>query len=168
MTEFCLMSSEDEADHFYGVLDRLPLPMHEAPWRDTPAAELRKQTALGHVSSRGSIVQLTSREPDAVMRAAARWLDDLGRMPVFASDNNGFDYSFLNWYFHHTTRRNPFGHSSHNLKDLYKGVSGSARADMRKLRRTRHTHHPVDDCRGNYEAFRQFAHRIGVDLGAVA
>jgi hypothetical protein len=34
---------------------------------------------------------------------------------VFVSDNNGFDWQFINWYFWHFTGANPFGHSSTNL-----------------------------------------------------
>jgi len=34
---------------------------------------------------------------------------------MFVSDNNGFDWQFINWYFHHFTGKNPFGFSSTNL-----------------------------------------------------
>ena len=57
------------------------------------------------------------------MEAFARWLaaHSTGR-PMFISDNNGFDWQFINWYFHHFLGKNPFGHSSTNLGSLYKGV----------------------------------------------
>ena len=42
--------------------------------------------------------------------------------PVFVSENNGFDWQFINWYFHHFTGANPFGFSSTNLGSLYKGL----------------------------------------------
>ena len=41
---------------------------------------------------------------------------------IFISDNNGFDWQFINFYFHHFLGNNPFGHSSTNLGSLYKGL----------------------------------------------
>jgi hypothetical protein len=71
------------------------------------------------------------------------------------SDNNGFDWQFINWYFHHFLGKNPFGHSSTNLGSLYKGVVRNMFASFKRLRKTKHTHHPVDDARGNAEAMLQ-------------
>ena len=68
------------------------------------------------------------------------------------SDNNGFDWQFINWYFHHFTGSNPFGFSSTNLGSLYKGIVRDTSQNFKHLRKTRHTHHPVDDARGNAEA----------------
>lgn len=92
-------------------------------------------------------------EPAAVMRAFRQWLGDnaKGRL-MFVSDNNGFDWQFVNWYFHHFLGANPFGHSSSNLGSLYKGLVGDTSRNFKHLRRTRHTHHPVDDAKGNAEA----------------
>jgi DNA polymerase III epsilon subunit-like protein len=70
----------------------------------------------------------------------------------FVSDNNGFDWQFVNWYFHHFLGRNPFGHSSINLGSLYKGLVKDMFQNFKHLRKTAHTHNPVDDARGNAEA----------------
>ena len=70
----------------------------------------------------------------------------------FISDNNGFDWQFVNWYFHHFLETNPFGFSSTNLGSLYKGVVRDTFKNFKHLRKTRHTHHPVDDAKGNAEA----------------
>ncbi len=72
--------------------------------------------------------------------------------PVFISDNNGFDWQFINWYFHHFLGTNPFGHSSTNLGSLYKGVVRDTFQNFKHLRKAAHTHHPVDDALGNAEA----------------
>jgi len=72
--------------------------------------------------------------------------------PCFISDNNGFDYMFVCWYFWHFLNDNPFGHSSSNLGSLYKGMSKDMFKNFKKLRKTKHTHHPVDDAKGNAEA----------------
>lgn len=94
-------------------------------------------------------------EPKGCMDAFARWVHDQNRQggrPMFVADNNGFDWQFVNWYFHHFTGANPFGFSSTNLGSLYKGMERDMRASFKHLRRTRHTHNPVDDARGNAEA----------------
>ena len=96
---------------------------------------------------------LTFDDPKLVMEQFATWinLNSNGR-PFFISDNNGFDWQFINWYFHHFTGNNPFGHSSSNLGSLYKGFAKDAFANFKHLRKTAHTHHPVDDAKGNAEA----------------
>lgn len=74
-----------------------------------------------------------------------------GRM-MFVSDNNGFDWQFINWYFYHFLGSNPFGHSSTNLGSLYKGLVKDTFVNFKHLRETTHTHNPVDDAIGNAEA----------------
>lgn len=93
-------------------------------------------------------------DPKSVMEAFRDWLQaNVKGHPMFISDNNGFDWQFINWYFHHFLGANPFGHSSTNLGSLYKGVVRDTSRNFKHLRKTRHTHHPVDDARGNAEAF---------------
>jgi len=92
-------------------------------------------------------------EAESVMREFQVWLcEHSGGRPMFISDNNGFDWQFINWYFHHFTGSNPFGFSSTNLGSLYKGLVRDTQQNFKHLRRTRHTHHPVDDAKGNAEA----------------
>ena len=92
-------------------------------------------------------------EPSGVMREFAEWLrTNCEQRVVFVSDNNGFDWQFINWYFHHFTAANPFGHSSMNLGSLYKGVVRDTFQNFKHLRQTKHTHNPVDDAVGNAEA----------------
>jgi hypothetical protein len=95
-------------------------------------------------------------DPHKVMLAFERWLaEQAGRRVLFVSDNNGFDWQFINWYFHHFLGHNPFGFSSMNLGSLYKGMVKDTFKTFKHLRQTRHTHHPVDDARGNAEALLQ-------------
>ena len=95
--------------------------------------------------------------PDAKaeMQRFAAWLDSVkgpgGRL-IFIADNNGFDWMFVCWYFHHFLGKNPFGFSSQNLGSLYKGLVKDAAKSFKHLRKTAHTHDPVDDARGNAEA----------------
>jgi len=91
-------------------------------------------------------------DPAKEMLCFKRWLETLGKPLMFVSDNNGFDWQFVNWYFHHFIGGNPFGYSSTNLGSLYKGLERNMKANFKRLRKTKHTHHPVDDARGNAEA----------------
>lgn len=92
-------------------------------------------------------------DPKTVMENFAAWLKEVSpSRPSFISDNNGFDWMFICWYFHHFTGSNPFGHSSSNLGSLYKGIVRDTFQNFKHLRKTAHTHNPVDDARGNAEA----------------
>lgn len=104
-------------------------------------------------------------DPKGVMENFADWLAEncKGRM-VFISDNNGFDWGFVNWYFHHFTGKNPFGHSSQNLGSLYKGLVSDTFKNFKHLRKTEHTHHPVDDARGNAEALLHMKSEMGLKI----
>jgi len=92
-------------------------------------------------------------EPVDVMEKFRIWIKEnsVGR-PVFISDNNGFDFPFINYYFHVFLGQNPFGHSSRRIGDLYCGYVNDMFAKWKFLRKTKHTHNPVDDAVGNAEA----------------
>lgn len=95
-------------------------------------------------------------DAESVMERLSAWIGaNSSSRPMFISDNNGFDWQFINWYFHHFAGTNPFGHSSMNLGSLYKGLVKDTFANFKHLRKTHHTHHPVDDARGNAEALLQ-------------
>ncbi len=51
-------------------------------------------------------------EPYLVMQKFTSWIDEnsVGR-PLFYSDNNGFDWQFINWYCIHFLGKNPFGYT---------------------------------------------------------
>jgi hypothetical protein len=87
-----------------------------------------------------------------------------GAARPFVSDNNAFDWQFINWYFHHFLSENPFGYSSTNLGSLYKGLVKDMRQNFKHLRKTRHTHNPVDDARGNAEALLQIKEKFGLGI----
>ena len=96
---------------------------------------------------------LSFNNPEHVMKDFAKWIAKVSKdRPIFISDNNGFDWMFVCWYFHHFTGSNPFGFSSQNLGSLYKGVVKDTFQSFKHLRKTAHTHNPVDDAKGNAEA----------------
>lgn len=95
-------------------------------------------------------------DPQSVMNRFREWVTEHCKSrTMFVSDNNGFDWQFVNWYFHHFVGSNPFGFSSTNLGSLYKGLQKDTFVNFKHLRKTKHTHDPVDDARGNAEAFLQ-------------
>ena len=104
-------------------------------------------------------------DPKVEMERFAGWLATLKRQPMFVSDNNGFDWMFVCWYFHHFTGKNPFGFSSTNLGSLYKGLVKDASKSFKHLRKTAHTHDPVDDARGNAEAMLHLKDKLGLSIG---
>jgi hypothetical protein len=104
--------------------------------------------------------------PEHGMQKFAAWLSEHGgNRPMFVSDNNGFDWQFVNYYFWRFTNGNPFGHSSTNLGSLYKGLVGDMSKNFKHLRKTRHSHHPVEDARGNAEAMLHLKAEMGLKIG---
>lgn len=104
-------------------------------------------------------------EAESVMRSFAEWLASISKdRLMFISDNNGFDWQFINWYFHHFLGKNPFGFSSTNLGSLYKGMAKDTFVTFKHLRRTKHTHHPVDDAKGNAEALLVMKEEMGLKI----
>ncbi|MDM8541646.1 exonuclease domain-containing protein [Desulfococcaceae bacterium HSG9] len=104
-------------------------------------------------------------EPRKVMAAFQNWLNDNCKSrPMFFSDNNGFDWQFINWYFIHFLDKNPFGFSSTNLGSLYKGMVKDMFQNFKHLRKTTHTHNPVDDAMGNAEALIHMKKEMGLKI----
>lgn len=104
-------------------------------------------------------------EPKKVMEDFAQWIQETSKgRPIFISDNNGFDWMFICWYFHHFTGANPFGFSSQNLGSLYKGLIKDTFKNFKHLRKTKHTHHPVDDAKGNAEALLTLKNEYGLKI----
>ncbi len=95
------------------------------------------------------------RAPADVMAEFVAWLKGLRGQPRFVSDNNCFDWQFVNWYLWHFTGGNPFGHSSTNLGSLYKGLVRQMSKNFKHLRKTGHDHNPLNDAIGNAEAMLQ-------------
>ena len=104
-------------------------------------------------------------EAKQVMSDFKDWLSENSKgRPFFISDNNGFDWMFICWYFHHFLGENPFGHSSQNMGSMYKGLVKDAFKNFKHLRETKHTHHPVDDVRGNAEALWKMKKDLGMGI----
>ena len=94
------------------------------------------------------------REPIDVMIEFKEWIEkvNINGRPIFITDNNGYDFAWINWYMHHFTGSNPFGFSSRRIGDLWCGYKNDMYARWKFMRKTKHTHNPVDDAKGNAEA----------------
>jgi DNA polymerase III alpha subunit (gram-positive type) len=69
---------------------------------------------------------LAFRKPEEVVPEFLAWVKRVhtkGDKPVFVSDNNGYDFGFVNYYLWRFAGENPFGHTSRNMSDLYKVCS---------------------------------------------
>ena len=158
MTEFAVVHVVTGAS-FYGHVYRA----HPHP--DTPALPVVELDAAGRpivdaywITDGQDIADAThAREASGVARALHRWLDGFGlARRTLVSDNNGFDAMWLNCFTDEQLRRVLFGHSSRRIGDFYAGSRGkwNDQSSWKGMRRTRHTHHPLDDAHGNAEALR--------------
>ena len=93
-------------------------------------------------------------DPKGVMQLFYDWIMETngsGR-PTMFSDNIAYDWQWINYYFHFYLGKNPFGWSGRRIGDVYCGIKGDPYAKWKYLRKTAHTHDPVDDAKGNAEA----------------
>jgi hypothetical protein len=139
-------------DTFYSEILR---PLEGAQWIDEAIA----------VSNITREQMLAGADPAQRMADFATWLKGVCQgKPMFVSDNNGYDWQFMNWYLWKFTGGNPFGHSSTNLGSLFKGMEKSMFRNFKHLRKTAHTHNPVDDVIGNAEALLYMKNVMGLAI----
>ncbi|MEA4904152.1 MAG: hypothetical protein VB068_11040 [Petrimonas sp.] len=90
------------------------------------------------------------------------WISPVGQR---IADDNGYDASWINWYFHTYCGTNPFGYSSHRIGDLWCGFKNDTRLQWKWMRSQAftdkddcyhesfpHSHNPVEDALGNAHA----------------
>lgn len=89
-----------------------------------------------------------------------RWCKNLKRTTeadrlIMVSDNPGFDFQWMNFECQNKIGYNPFGHSARRIGDAWGGLRNRyyETQGWKKLRRTKHTHNPLDDALGNAEAW---------------
>jgi DNA polymerase III epsilon subunit-like protein len=96
---------------------------------------------------------LSFEDPKEAMIRFEAWINQASKgRPIFIADNPGFDFAFINYYFHALLGRNPFGFSSRRIGDLYCGSKLDTFAKWKHLRKTGHSHNALDDAMGNAEA----------------
>lgn len=166
MTEFALVHMATGAS-FYGHLYRA------SPDPGNPARPIAECDDAGHLIVESHWIIDGKNAEDAVFGetlhdlaiALAEWVERLGpSRRVLVSDNNGYDAMWLNCFTDKEIRRVLFGHSSRRIGDFYAGTRGrwSEQSAWKRLRRTPHTHHPLDDARGNVEALQTVLRNNGL------
>jgi hypothetical protein len=106
-------------------------------------------------------------DPEIGIRDLEAFLKDTsdGR-PMFISDNLAYDWMWPNYYFALYDIKNPFGFSGHRIGNFYAGLEKDwfASSKWKKFRKTKHTHDPVDDAKGNVEALIHIADTYRVKI----
>ena len=117
------------------------------------------------ISGFDRIAHMGFDDPVDVMRNFAEWIDKntVGK-PILISDNNGFDASWINYYFLVYYGSNPFGWSSRRIGDLFCGAEHNIWCKWKKHRITAHTHVPTEDAKGNAEALLYFFNKYNMKL----
>lgn len=96
-------------------------------------------------------------DPKEVMERFEKWLkENINGKPTLISDNNGFDASWINWYFIKYLGKNPFGWSSRRMTDLICGYENNLYFKWKWMRDTVHDHNPVSDALGNAEVLLKY------------
>jgi len=71
-------------------------------------------------------LQISGSDPTQAMREFKDWIQIIcsSSKPVFVGLNAPFDWSFVNYYFHHFLNENPFGFSALDIKAFFMGFTG--------------------------------------------
>ncbi|MBP1874052.1 DNA polymerase III epsilon subunit-like protein [Ensifer adhaerens] len=70
----------------------------------------------------------TGTNPEEAMRRLDEWVatHSGGGKPIFVGFNAPFDWAFVNYYFLHFLKKNPFGIGAVDIKAMYMGATGSS------------------------------------------
>ena len=138
-------------------------PISDRPWSDEAARVHRLDRAR---------LEREGLFPEAAMDRFAAWLDEAcGKesRPIFVGFNAPFDWMFVADYFWRYIGHNPFGVSALDLKAYYMGRERVTRwsetrrvfVDQRLGMETDHSHHALDDARGQAAVARML---LGIEL----
>jgi hypothetical protein len=143
MTEFGCVEVESKASFHGRLWDAEPSP-------ENPAVPVLKPGAQHY-------------DEFAVLILLEEWLATFPSPLVMVSDNPAFDFMWMACYFDTWSHPNPFGHSARRIGDFAAGLERkwTASHQWKRLRRTPHTHNPVDDATGNAEALQDLWRQTG-------
>lgn len=109
---------------------------------------------------------LSFRDPKEAMQDFSEWIKNNNKngRPIFISDNNGFDFAWVNWYFHYFLNDNPFGWSSRRIGDFYSGLTKDWYGTWKHLRKIEHNHNALQDALANTSAFLEIIDQFDVKI----
>jgi len=127
-----------------------------------PISDLWNPAALA-ISNITREEHMTYPRPMETMKKFDAWLKELNDQVVLVSDNPAYDWQWMNHYFYKYIGSNPFGFSARRIGDIHSGLCKDYKAatSWKKYRKTKHTHDPVDDAKGNAEAILVFNEKFG-------
>jgi DNA polymerase III epsilon subunit-like protein len=97
---------------------------------------------------------IDSIDAKTAMEKFKNWIEkNVEGKPVFISDNNGYDWMFVCWYFWHFLNENPLGYNSQNLNSIYKGMKKDLSVNIRDIRTAPLTHDALEDAIDNAKIF---------------
>lgn len=144
-------SDIDEVDSFYAKLE----PLQEASQDRSTMAWWETEPEAWHE------VTTDTMPAEKVIKKFTKWLDELGKKPVFVAHPIAFDYAFVSWYLWRYVNKNPFANSNGASRtlDLISFIAGRFDRTLNKSRRTNfptwmkqgmpeHSHNALDDARG--------------------
>ena len=102
-----------------------------------------------------------AQSANEAMAEFCKWLDGLGKKPVFVAHPISFDYSFVSWYLWKFTNRNPFAdlEAAARTLDITSFIAGKFSRILNESKRKKfpdwvsrgmpeHSHNALDDARG--------------------
>lgn len=154
MTEFGIVDMETRQWFRGRLYDNHPNPENPAqPVPDGP----NPQWTVGY--SKFDLQQgftRSGKDFKQVFEECTKWLEGLaqGQRIVLSSDNNSYDWSWVNYGFDEQGLPNPFGHSGRRIGDYFAGLMGNFKNTSRwkSSRDVPHTHASHDDAQGNVGA----------------
>lgn len=102
----------------------------------------------------------SGKTPEIAMSEFAAWISQhaTDQKPILAGFNVGFDWSFVNWYFHKFLGANPLGFTSIDIKSFYMGLTGCSWSETKSSKIpdqfqpiTKATHNALDDAKAQGE-----------------
>jgi ribonuclease T len=121
--------------------------------------------AIAVSSLKLDVLTTDGHDPARAMSQFQDWLRGIiapEETPIFVGFNGGFDWSFVNWYFHKYLGENPFGFSSLDIKSFYMGFMGcrwsetkSSKLPARYQPSQPLTHNALDDAVAQAETFQK-------------
>lgn len=114
-----------------------------------PISDKFNETAL-KICHKTRAETLTYEDPATVIKRFADWVKDNTKdaKPVFV-DDNGFDWSFVNYYMWRFTGENPFGHGDFNLNSFVKGAYADPDKSVKSLHDRELLHNALEDAKDN-------------------
>jgi ribonuclease T len=110
-------------------------------------------------------------EPAESLHRFEIWVEEItphGAKPIFVGFNAPFDWMFVNDYFHRFLKKNPFGHTTLDIKSYYMGLTKGSWKETtmryvgaRYLNQQTLIHHALSDAVDQAEIFRKMLAESG-------